>query len=63
MLSSILRVLNCRIDKEKTMYEKEIVDEQAKVDKMIAEGRDEYDIRKQVIASTSTQVVPIATDI
>ena len=30
------------------MYEKEVVDQQAKVDKMIAEKKDEYDIRKQV---------------
>lgn len=30
------------------MYEKEVVDQQAKVDRMIAENKDEYDIRKQV---------------
>lgn len=30
------------------MYEKEVVAEQAKLDRMKAEGKDEYDIRKQV---------------
>ena len=30
------------------MYEKEVVDEQTKVEKMKCEKRDEHDIRKQV---------------
>ena len=30
------------------MYEKEVVDQEAKVEKMKAEGKDEYDIKKQV---------------
>jgi len=30
------------------MYEKEVVDQKAKVDKMKAEDKDEYDIKKQV---------------
>ena len=30
------------------MYEKETVQEEEKVEKMKAEGRDEYDIKKQV---------------
>ena len=29
-------------------YEKEVVDQQARVDRMKSEGKDEYDIRKQV---------------
>ena len=30
------------------MYAKEVVDQTAKVDKMKAENKDEYDIKKQV---------------
>ena len=30
------------------MYEKEVVDQEKKIEKMKAEGKDEYDIRKQV---------------
>ena len=30
------------------MYEKEVVDQGAKVEKMKAEGKDEHDIKKQV---------------
>ena len=30
------------------MYEKEVVDQAAKVEKMKAEEKDEYDIKKQV---------------
>lgn len=41
-------ILAARLDKEKKMYEKEVLDEQTKVEKMKSEGRDEYDIRKQV---------------
>ena len=37
-----------RLDKEKMMYEKEVVDQQAKVDNMKSEKKDQYDIRKQV---------------
>ncbi len=51
----------CRLDKEKRMYEKEVVDQQGKVDKMKAEGKDEYDIRKQVCSpcnsSAATSIV------
>lgn len=32
------------------MYEKEVVDEEAKLEKMRADGRDEYDIKKQVVS-------------
>ncbi len=35
------------------MYEKEVVDQEAKIEKMKAEGKDEHDIKKQVIKSTS----------
>lgn len=34
--------------KEKTMYEKEVVDQDKKIERMKAEGKDEYDIKKQV---------------
>jgi hypothetical protein len=37
-----------RLAKEKTMYEKEVVDQEAKIEKMKAENKDEYDIKKQV---------------
>ncbi|KAL9986439.1 hypothetical protein ACROYT_G000590 [Oculina patagonica] len=37
-----------RLAKEKQMYEKEVVDQGAKVEKMKAENKDEYDIRKQI---------------
>ena len=30
------------------MYEGEVVQQQARIDKMVADGKDEYDIRKQV---------------
>ena len=33
------------------MYEKEVVDEEAKLERMRADGRDEYDIKKQVVSS------------
>lgn len=36
-----------RLAKEKTMYEKEVVDQEAKIEKMKAENKDEYDIKKQ----------------
>lgn len=38
----------CRLAKEKQMYEKEVVDQGDKVEKMKAENKDEYDIKKQV---------------
>lgn len=31
------------------MYEKEIVDQEKRIEKMKTEGKDEYDIKKQVI--------------
>ena len=30
------------------MYEKEVVEQERKIEKMKAEGKDEYDIKKQV---------------
>ncbi|EDO42280.1 predicted protein [Nematostella vectensis] len=36
-----------RLAKEKTMYEKEVVDQGKKVENMIAENQDEHDIKKQ----------------
>ena len=32
------------------MYEKEVVDQEAKIEKMKAENKDAYDIKKQVFA-------------
>lgn len=37
-----------RLAKEKQMYEKEVKDQSAKVEKMKADEKDEYDIKKQV---------------
>ena len=37
-----------RLAKEKVMYEKEVVDQQQKIDKMKADVKYEHDIRKQV---------------
>ena len=39
---------SCRLAKEKLMYEKETVQEEEKVEKMKADGRDEHDVKKQV---------------
>lgn len=39
-----------RLAKEKQMYEKEVKDQSAKVEKMKADEKDEYDIKKQVCA-------------
>lgn len=43
-----LPICTHRLFKEKAMYRKEVVDQEAKIAKMRAEGKDEYDIRKQV---------------
>lgn len=34
------------------MYEKEVVDQEAKIEKMKADKKDEYDIKKQVCPQT-----------
>ena len=47
----------CRLAKEKEMYKKEVKDQGAKVDKMKAENKDEYDIKKQVNISLSECIV------
>ena len=39
---------HCRLAKEKTVYEQEVVKQGEKIDKMKADGKDEYDIKKQV---------------
>ena len=36
-----------RLAKEKAMYEKEVVDQEAKIEKMKADEKDAYDIKKQ----------------
>jgi len=38
-----------RLGKEIIMYEQEVVDQSNKIEKMEADGKDEYDIKKQVI--------------
>ncbi len=43
-----------RLYKEKQMYEKEVIDLEAKVEKMKADGKDEYDIKKQVTVNFRT---------
>ena len=34
------------------MYEREVVEEEKKMERMKAEGRDEYDIKKQVLVGS-----------
>lgn len=41
-----------RLGQEKRMYAKEAVDLKEKVEKMKVDGKDEYDIRKQVYMDT-----------
>ncbi len=43
-----------RILKEKTMYEKEVIQTENRLEKMKAEGRDEYEVRKMVELSHSS---------
>ena len=38
-----------RLDKERGLYEKEVKEQEAKVEAMKAEQKDEYDIKKQVL--------------
>ncbi|XP_068693520.1 tubulin-specific chaperone A-like [Montipora foliosa] len=37
-----------RLSKEKVMYDKEVVEQSAKIEKMKAENKDEHDIKKQI---------------
>lgn len=37
-----------RLAKEKSVYEQEVVKQTAHIEKMKADGKDEYDIKKQV---------------
>ena len=37
-----------RLGKEKGLYEKEVKEQEEKIEKMKAEQKDEYDIKKQV---------------
>ena len=39
------------------MYEKEVVDQEAKIEKMKADKKDEYDIKKQVSLCPQTCLV------
>merc|ERR1711937_1021355 len=48
-----------RLSKEKKMYEKEAQEQAEKVEKMKAEGRDEYDIKKMMeVQKESLSMVP-----
>lgn len=48
-----------RLGKEKNYYEKESVQEKAKADKMKADGRDEYEVRKQEeVYAESKMMIP-----
>ena len=47
-----------RLAKEKAMYEKEVVDQEAKIEKMKAENKDEYDIKKQASAIYKYNTMP-----
>ena len=49
VLQWILYLFIQRLSKEKSMYIKEAEKQEEKIQKMTEEGRDEYDIRKQVI--------------
>jgi len=40
--------LNLRVSKEKISYEREVVTNENKLEKMKQEGKDEYEIKKQV---------------
>lgn len=46
-------IFKCRVSKEKTSYEREVVANENKLEKMKQEGKDEYEIKKQVIRNTS----------
>ena len=48
-----LLYFKCRVSKEKTSYEREVVANENKLEKMKQEGKDEYEIKKQVIRNTS----------
>ncbi|XP_013411497.1 tubulin-specific chaperone A [Lingula anatina] len=48
-----------RLAKEKTMYEKEAVQQEEKIEKMKAENADEYDIKKQTeVLQESKMMIP-----
>ena len=44
------------------MYEKEVVDQEAKIEKMKAENKDEYDIKKQASAIYKYNTMPSLFD-
>ncbi|CAH3109574.1 unnamed protein product [Porites lobata] len=46
-----------RSSKEKVMYEKEVVDQTAKVEKMKEEKKDEHDIKKQIEVLEESKVM------
>lgn len=43
-----LLILKLRVSKEKSSYEREVVANENKLEKMKQEGKDEYEIKKQV---------------
>lgn len=56
--TSLSRTHTHRLAKEKAMYEKEVVDQEAKIEKMKAENKDEYDIKKQASAIYKYNTMP-----
>ncbi|NXA14403.1 TBCA protein, partial [Sapayoa aenigma] len=50
---------NCRLAKEKVMYEKEAKQQEEKIEKMKAEACDDYGIKKQIeILQESRMMIP-----
>ncbi|NWX51970.1 TBCA protein, partial [Steatornis caripensis] len=50
---------NCRLAKEKIMYEKEAKQQEEKIEKMKAEACDDYGIKKQIeILQESRMMIP-----
>uniref|UniRef100_A0A8C7EHX9 Tubulin-specific chaperone A n=1 Tax=Nothoprocta perdicaria TaxID=30464 RepID=A0A8C7EHX9_NOTPE len=50
---------NCRLAKEKVMYEKEAKQQEEKIEKMKAEASDDYGIKKQIeILQESRMMIP-----
>ncbi|EDV27015.1 Tubulin-specific chaperone A [Trichoplax sp. H2] len=48
-----------RLVKEKAMYEKEVIDQQARIDKLKANNEDEYVIKKQIeVLQESENIIP-----
>ncbi|NXU53423.1 TBCA protein, partial [Turnix velox] len=56
---NIVTWFNCRLAKEKVMYEKEAKQQEEKIEKMKAEACDDYGIKKQIeILQESRMMIP-----